>query len=235
MCSQRIQYANCWPKLRRGRGQRGSSSSEPRSSSASSLRLFWGLVGGGAAVVKRSGLDLDVAGEVLRQRLGAELHLLPDQLIGARLAGGFNIDGVFAARAELLFAVEAIPNGRVLPWLAGRAGAGYQVELVHLASHLVALVPPPQFRHPPRARDPQDQRANREAAGVLDPHGDVRPVIAPAAGIVDLEVDLQLHPAVERRFGRFRRLGRELGLKASPGSADEPAAVSGDEQAGGFG
>src|SRR5690348_310186 len=109
MCSQRISAANRTWSLRRGDGWRCAGGP---SSGLLCLTL--------AAILDGGGFDLDIALEVLGERLVGEADRLADALISTVFARGVDVQRVLARRDGLAVVVLAVPNDRVLARRPGR-------------------------------------------------------------------------------------------------------------------
>src|ERR1700694_1815735 len=100
MWSHRMKAASFAVNLRRRDGD----SVAAGSAEGSSLRRS------PAAILDGGGLDLDITLEFLDERLAGEGHRLADELIRPVLAGGLDVDRVFAGRDRLAMVVRAVPD-----------------------------------------------------------------------------------------------------------------------------
>src|SRR3954454_10765698 len=96
----------------RPRGDRACSACRPARVSA--LRAF-------SAILDRGGLDLDIALELLGERLVGDGDFFADELVRPVLTSGLDADRVGAGAERLAVVVLAVPGDSVLPRLTGGA------------------------------------------------------------------------------------------------------------------
>src|SRR3954453_1601550 len=139
----------------------------------SACRTAWALAPRAfSTILDRGGLDLDIALEVLGERLVGDGDVLADDLVRPVLARGLDADRIRAGAERLAVVVLAVPGDGVLPRRTGGARDRVdRVGVVGTPADLVRVIPARELTVPTRAglpgHEPECQRPDRETVLVL--------------------------------------------------------------------